>query len=68
MIRIPNPIASPCQSCGEPTVIAEFATGSHRVHCGTYRASCTSSRIRTIGRTRHGRVHRVSRSRDLLAS
>jgi len=52
MLRIPNPIASPCRSCGEPTVVAEFATGPHRVHCGTYRASCSSSRVHTQRRRR----------------
>jgi hypothetical protein len=68
MIRIPNPTASPCQECGEPTVIAEFATGPYRVHCGTYRASCTSSRIRGTGRGKHGRAYQAVHSRDLLAS
>jgi hypothetical protein len=68
MIRIPNPTASPCQSCGEPTVIAEFPTGPHRVHCGTYRESCTSSRIRAVGRSKHGRVRRLARSTNLVAS
>lgn len=44
MIRIPNPVATPCPDCGEPTVLAEYATGLHRVHCGTYRYTCTPLR------------------------
>jgi hypothetical protein len=48
MLRIPNPVAQPCVDCGSPTVFAEFPTGLHRVHCGTYRYGCgTSSRRRT---------------------
>jgi hypothetical protein len=48
MIRIPDPTTSPCRTCGQPTVIAEFATGSHRVHCGTYRATCHTTRPTTL--------------------
>lgn len=40
MFRIPNPVAQPCDQCGHPTVLAEFSTGLHRVHCGTYRYQC----------------------------
>lgn len=40
MLRIPNPVAQPCVDCGSPTVFAEFPTGLHRVHCGTYRYGC----------------------------
>jgi ribosomal protein S27AE len=44
MLRIPNPTPRPCPQCGHPTVAAEFPTGIHRVHCGTYRHTRGTSR------------------------
>lgn len=39
---IPNPDGTrkPCPTCGEPTVIAQTATGAERVHCGTWERRC----------------------------
>ena len=43
-MRFPNPIAVPCLTCGQPTVVAETSTGSLRVHCGTWRWQCDLAR------------------------
>jgi ribosomal protein S27AE len=55
MLRIPNPVTRPCAQCGQPTVLAEFPTGLHRVHCGTYRYDCGSTARRV---PRSDRRHR----------
>jgi hypothetical protein len=39
-MRFPNPVAVTCLTCGRPTVVAETAIGSLRVHCGTWRRQC----------------------------
>jgi hypothetical protein len=49
MIGIPNPVAYACANCGEPAVLAEFPTGLHPVHCGTYSETCPPPR--------HARLH-----------
>ncbi|MGH3939624.1 MAG: hypothetical protein ACRDTG_13535 [Pseudonocardiaceae bacterium] len=50
-MRFPNPTAVVCPACGQPTVIAETALGSVRVHCGTWRKQCDLPR--TERRARH---------------
>lgn len=42
-MRFPNPVAATCSTCGQPTVLAETALGSVRVHCGTWRSQCEIS-------------------------
>jgi hypothetical protein len=39
-MRFPHPVSVICRTCGQPTVIAETALGSVRVHCGTWRWKC----------------------------
>lgn len=39
-MRFPHPVAVACRTCGQPTVVAETATGFVRVHCGTWRWQC----------------------------
>jgi hypothetical protein len=39
-MRFPYPVAVTCLVCGQPTVVAETAIGSERVHCGTWRRHC----------------------------
>ncbi|HEU0088315.1 MAG TPA: hypothetical protein VFQ77_11810 [Pseudonocardiaceae bacterium] len=39
-MRFPHPVALACLTCGQPTVVAETATGAVRVHCGTWRWQC----------------------------
>lgn len=39
-MRFPHPVAVTCLTCGRPTVIAQTALGSVRVHCGTWRWQC----------------------------
>jgi hypothetical protein len=39
-MRFLNPVAVTCLACGRPTVVAETAIGSERVHCGTWRWQC----------------------------
>ncbi|MGH3825793.1 MAG: hypothetical protein ACRDQX_01255 [Pseudonocardiaceae bacterium] len=48
-MRFLNPVAVTCSACGQPTVVAEMATGSVRVHCGTWRWRCdvNSARLTT---------------------
>jgi len=40
MMRFPHPVTVTCLTCGQPTVTAETAIGSVRVHCGTWRWQC----------------------------
>ncbi|MGQ0772934.1 MAG: hypothetical protein ACT4NY_00695 [Pseudonocardiales bacterium] len=44
-MRFPNPTAVTCLTCGQPTVIAETALGSMRVHCGTWRTQCDTKDV-----------------------
>ena len=49
---IPDPDGTKqdCRSCGHPTVVVSTATGSERVHCGTFQGRChitTTARRRT---------------------
>jgi len=53
-MRFPNPTAVTCLTCGQPTVIAETALGSMRVHCGTWRTQCD-----TLS-TKHGTQYSTS--------
>ncbi|HEX2298750.1 MAG TPA: hypothetical protein VHH34_09565 [Pseudonocardiaceae bacterium] len=39
-MRFPEPVARTCVRCGQPTVVAETAIASVRVHCGTWRWQC----------------------------
>lgn len=39
----PHPVTVMCLNCGQPSVLAETALGSVRVHCGTWRSQCDIS-------------------------
>lgn len=39
-MRFPEPVARTCGRCGQPTVVAETAIASVRVHSGTWRWQC----------------------------
>lgn len=50
-MRFPNPATRTCARCGQPTVVAETAIASVRVHCGTWRWQCDTPGEREPART-----------------